>query len=95
MKQFCDQVGTTLKILDTGTPRANHAELYIGLLKEAVRKYLQASNAPMVIWDYSIQQRASIHNSVPRNLFQSDGQTPHVSTFGVQGDISNLCTFGC
>ena len=48
----------------------------------------------MVLWDYAIQRRASIHNAVPRPLFQADGQTPHVSTFGVQGDISNLCTFG-
>ena len=47
----------------------------------------------MALWDYAIQQRASIHNSVPRTLFQSYGQTPHVSTFGVQGDISNLCNF--
>ena len=89
VKQFCDQVGTTLKILETGTPWANRAELYIGLLKENFRKDLQASNAPMVLWDYAIPRRASIHS----HLFQSDGQTPHVSTFGVQGGISNLFTF--
>ena len=93
VKRFCDQVGTTLKILETGTRWENCAELYIGLLKEAVHKYLQASNAPMVIWDYSIQCRDSIHNSVPLPLLQSDRKTPYVSTFGVQGDISNLCTF--
>ena len=40
VKQFYDQVGTTLKILDTVTPWENPAELYIGLLKKAVRKYL-------------------------------------------------------
>ena len=32
VKRFCDQVGTTLKILERGTPWANRAELYIGLL---------------------------------------------------------------
>ena len=26
-------------------------------------------------------------------MFQADVQTPHVSNFGLQGDISNLCTF--
>ena len=40
VKQFCDQVGTTIKILETGTPWENRSELYIGLLKEAVHKYL-------------------------------------------------------
>ena len=48
----------------------------------------------MVLWDYAIQRYASIHNAVPCPLFQADGKTPHVSTFGVQVDISNLCTFG-
>ena len=37
-KQFCLQVGTTLRVLERGTPWANRAELYIGLLKEAVCK---------------------------------------------------------
>ena len=37
VRRFCNQVGTTLKILEIGTPWANRAELYIGLLKEAVR----------------------------------------------------------
>ena len=78
-----------------GIPGAKHAELYIGLLKEAFHKYFRASNAPMVLWENSIQQRASTHNVIPCPLFQADGQTPHISTFGVQGDISNLYTFEC
>ena len=94
MKRFCDQVGTTIKILETGKVWGNRYELYIGLLKEAVHKDLRASNAHMVLWYYAIQWRSSIRNAVPFPFFQSYGQTPHVSTFGVQGDISNLCTVG-
>ena len=94
VKRFCDQVGTTLRILEKGTPWANRAELYIGLLKEAVRKDMRASNSPMVLWDYAIQRRALIHNSVPRPLFQNNGLTPHAATFGSEGDISNICNFG-
>ena len=37
VRRFYNQVGTTLKILEVDTPWANRAELYIGLLKEAVR----------------------------------------------------------
>ena len=37
LKRFCQQIGTTLRVLEEGTPWANRAELYIGLIKEAVR----------------------------------------------------------
>ena len=56
VKRFCDQIGTTLRILEKNTPWAtNHTELYIGLLKEAVRKDMHSSNSPMVLWDYAIE----------------------------------------
>ena len=41
------KVGTTLLVLETGTPWENRAELYIGLLKEAVRRDIRQSNSPM------------------------------------------------
>lgn len=92
-KKFCNQVGTSLRILEENTPWANRAELYIGLLKEAVRRDLRVSNAPMRLWDYCMERRANIHNVVPRPLFQNQGLTPHEATLGEQADISNLCTF--
>ena len=94
VRRFCDQIGTTLRLLEKSTQWENRAELYIGLLKEAVRKDLRASDAPMVLWDYCIQRRALIHNVTPRNLFQNNGMNPHTITFGTQEDISNLCSFG-
>ena len=94
VKRFCDQVGTTLRALERHTPWANRAELYIGILKEAVRKDLRLSNAPMRLWDYAIERRAMIHNLIPRPLFQNKGMSPHEVTFGSQGDISNLSSFG-
>ena len=47
----------------------------------------------MVLWDYCAQRRALIHNLTPKDLFQTDNQTPFEYQFGVQGDISNLCNF--
>ena len=38
VKTFYHQVGIMLKILETRTPWANRAKLYIDLLKEAVRR---------------------------------------------------------
>ena len=69
VRRFCDQVGMTLRILEAHTPWANCAELYIGILKEATRKDLRSSNAPMVLLDYAMERRARIHNAIPRPLF--------------------------
>ena len=38
LRQFCQEIGTTLRYIEEGTPWANKAELYIGLIKEATRK---------------------------------------------------------
>ena len=38
VKKFCNDIGTTLRALEEGTPWSNKAGLYIGLIKEAVRK---------------------------------------------------------
>ena len=94
IKRFCDQVGTTLRVLERNTPWANRAELYIGILKEAVRKDLRSTNSPMQLWDYAIERRAKIYNLTPRPLFQLNGLTPFEITFGEMGDLSNLCVFG-
>ena len=92
-RRLCSQGGTIMKVLEQGTPWANRAELYIGLLKEATNKDLRACNAPLCLWDYCLERRVMIHNAVPRPLFQTDGMSPYECTYGVQGDISPFCTF--
>ena len=47
MRQLYNNTDTTLRILERGTPWANKAELYIGIIKEAVRKDMRESNSPM------------------------------------------------
>ena len=53
--KFCNAIGTTLWALEEGTPWSNKAELYIGLLKKAVRKDMCESNSPMILWDYCVE----------------------------------------
>ena len=53
--KFCNNIGTTLCTLEEGTPWSNKAELYIGLLKEAVRKDMRETNSPMILWDYCVE----------------------------------------
>jgi hypothetical protein len=51
VKAFCNEIGSTLRALEEGTPWANKAELCIGLLKEAVRKDMKDKDSPRVFWD--------------------------------------------
>jgi len=38
VKSFCHQIGAALHVLEKNTPWANRTELYVGLVKESVRK---------------------------------------------------------
>ena len=78
-------------MLETGTRWANRVELYIGLLKEAVRRDMREFYSPLPLWCYCIERRAKIHDAIPRPLFQSKGFTPFEATFGTSDDISNIC----
>ena len=84
-----------LKILEKGSPWANIAELYIGLLKEAVCKDIHDSHSPMVLWYYTIERSSLIHNKIPCALFQKNCLNHHEVTLGVPSDISNLCVYVC
>jgi len=66
VRKFCNDIGTTLRVLEEGTPWANKAELYIGLLKEAVRKDMKEAGSPLAFWDYCIERRARINNLTAR-----------------------------
>ena len=93
VKDFCNKIGTTLMLLEQGTQWANRAELYVGLVKEAVRKYIRFSRSPLVLWDYVAECRASIMSLTARDMFQLQVSNPHTTTFGKEGDISHLCQF--
>jgi hypothetical protein len=94
VKQFIHRVGSTLRVLEESTQHANRAELYIGLMKESVRKDLRESHAPLRLWCYCAERRAQIFTLTAKNFFQLEGQNPYLATFGEMGDISNLCQFG-
>ena len=94
VKKFCSDIGTTLRALEEGTPWSNKAELYIGLIKEAVRKDMRKSNSPLCFWDYCVERRARINNLTAKNAFWLHGSTPHTLTTGAEGNISNLCQYG-
>ena len=47
LRKFCAEIGTTLRYLEEGTPWANKAELFIGLIKETVCKDMKESDCPL------------------------------------------------
>ena len=52
VKNFCNEIVTTLRWLEESTQWDNLAEKYIGLTKESVRKDMRDSDSTMVLWDY-------------------------------------------
>jgi hypothetical protein len=94
LKKFLGEIGTTLRVLEEGTPWANKAELYIGLIKEAVRKDMKDSNCPLTFWDYCVERRARINNLTAKPMFKLHGGNAHTATTGDDGDISNICKYG-
>ncbi len=93
MKSFCNDIGTRIRALVEATPWSNKSELYIGLMKEAVRKGMREANSPLCFWDYCLERRARINNLTAKNVFRLQGTTAHTLTTG-EGDISNLCQYG-
>jgi hypothetical protein len=93
LRKFCSEIGTTLRILEEGTPWANKAELYIGLIKEAVRKDMKESDCPLALWDYCVERRARINNLTAKTMFKLHGTNAYTALTGEEGDISNLCQF--
>ena len=94
VRDFLAQIGTTLRVLEANTQWANRAELYVGLLKEAIRKDMRETNSPLVLWDYCLERRVLIFQVTAKKLFQLNGTNPHTATFGTEADISHLCQFG-
>ena len=76
VKKFCNDIGTTLRAIEEGTPWSNKAELYIGLIKEAVRKDMCESNSPLCFCGYCVERRARINNLTAKDAFRLHGSTP-------------------
>jgi hypothetical protein len=92
IKKIAREMDLTLKVLEESTQWANLAELYIGLIKEAIREDMRTSDCPIVFWDYCAERRALVNNLTAKKLPQLHGiSNAHTLTTGDVGDISNSC----
>ena len=49
VKEICNKIGTTLRLLEQKIQWENRAELYVGLLKEELRKDKKTAGSPLVL----------------------------------------------
>ena len=69
VKAFCNKIGTTLCLLEQKAQWENRAELYVGLLKEAVRKDKKTAGSPLVLWNFATERQAVLIYLMARDLF--------------------------
>ena len=93
LRKFCQEIGTTLRYIEEGTPWANKAELYIGLVKRAVRQDMKASNSPVAFWDYCIERKVRIMNVTAKKRFNLKNTNAYTQLTSEEADISNLCQY--
>ena len=93
VRDFCYKIRTSLRVLEEVTPWENRSEIFIGLLKEAVRKELKELDSPIAFWDYCAEYRARVNNLTAHNMFQLEGRNLHFSVTGEDDNISNICQF--
>ena len=55
--QFANNVAMNLKILEENTQHANLAELYIGIMKNAISRDLRETGCPLTFWCYTTEWR--------------------------------------
>ena len=88
------EIWCPLKYLERKTQWANLAELYIGLLMEAVYKDMKESDSLLKFWGYCTEQHVLTNNLTSKSLFQLNGANTNMKIVGDAGDISNLCYLG-
>ena len=71
----------------------NKPELFIGLIKEAVRKDMKESDWLLSFWDYCAERRSQINNLTAKSTFILHGAYTYTSLTGKGGDISNLLQY--
>ena len=92
-KKFCQQCDTDINQLEKGTPWANRAELYIGIMKQKILRLMKKSRCPARLWDYCAEYCYKINNSIAHDHYQLGGMVPNTKLTGQPHDISDLNEF--
>ena len=85
--KFLGEIGTSLQVLEEGTPGENKAELYIGLIIEVVLKDMKDYNSTLNFLGYCVEWQAYINNLTAKSMFKLYGSNPHTTNTGDYGYI--------
>ena len=88
VQRFAQECSLKLKILEESTQWANMAEQYIGILKSAVQDEMHHTDCPIVLWDYCVEYKVSVHNVTAKDLLQLNNVNPYILK-NCKGTISN------
>ena len=69
VRKYCNDIGTTLRVLEENTSWSSKTELYIGIIKETARKDMKEANSQLAFWDYCMKKRSHISNLTVKDLF--------------------------
>ena len=72
VRDFCHKIGSTLRVLEQGTQASNRAELYVGLIKEGIRKDMREMNSPCETcrdFQFDSQESLSIGGAEPLSCY--------------------------
>ena len=93
-RKLCNLVGCGIRELEKNTSWANRAELYIGIMKNKVRRMMKQTGTPLRFWCYCIEYMCKINNSIAHEHHQLKGMTPETMLTGKPTDISHLTEYG-
>ena len=74
-----NEIETTLRVLEKATSWNNKSELYIGIIKEAVSKYMKYYESSLALWRYFVDRISQINNFNSCSLFEFHGYNAHTS----------------
>ena len=92
-RKLCNLVGCDIRELEKNTSWANRAELYIGIMKNKVRRAMKLSGAPLRLWCYCVEYLCKVHNATAHDHYQLKGMTPETMLSGQPTDISHLTEY--
>ena len=84
-------MGLVMCCLDESTQQANLAGSYVGILKKAIYQDLLKWNAPLVVWDYCVELRATVHNLTAKDKSDMSNMNPFTWITGNVADILSMC----
>mmetsp|Transcript_1849 Transcript_1849/g.3782 ORF Transcript_1849/g.3782 Transcript_1849/m.3782 type:complete len:225 (-) Transcript_1849:2857-3531(-) len=93
-RRLCQLSSCLIWELEKDTPWSNRAELFIGILKSMVQKYLHHSHWPMVLCDFCCEYCVRILNLTIKSQPILHGMVPQTMMTGQPTGILDICVFG-